>query len=251
MRVVWLLSILLALRANSIHATNIWISPSGTSSAPPADPSELPVLRPSGTAYVWAQVDPGRELLNWSLNVHTSNPNVANLTGVRVYNPLIGGTASHPPPKHIHRYEYVNEPAPDENGQSIEGFSGYTVTNSTVIGAGIGEFTASIEASLDPRYYDPDNLAFLIAAITYKAAERGTTGLYLQIGPNGLNNANERSRDTEVVFGAITDPALNGESGRNLDSATPEAHITVTEPSTLLFFCTGFMALCSRLARRR
>jgi hypothetical protein len=244
MRVVWLLSIVLALNATSTHATNIWISPSGTSSAPPADPSEIPVLGPSGTAYVWARPDPEQTLLNWELNIHADNPGVINLTRVDVLNPLLGQLTSGTIYLYILRYEFISEPAPASDGQSIMSFQGYTVDNTTAVGAGLGPNSIPF----DP-YYDSVNDSWLIAEITYRSIGRGMTGLYLQ--HQGLNNLGQGASDTEVVFGTLTDPGLNGVSGRNMDSATPDAHIIVPEPSTLLCFGTGCMALSSRLTRRR
>jgi hypothetical protein len=71
----------------------------------------------------------------------------------------------------------------------------------------------------------------------------GSTDLFLQIGINGLNNVGENSAATDVVFGALTDPPLNGLTGRNMDSATPEACIVVPEPSTLLLGTVSLLAL--------
>jgi hypothetical protein len=204
----------------SANATNFWISPSNTSSAPPANAGAIPTLPNSGTMYVWGKVDPDKTLANWSLIIETSAAGAINFTSVDVLNPVLGVVQFPPPPKNILRYEFVNEPAPAGGGQSIMNFQGFTVANSAAIGAGIGPFTTA----QDPNY-DAVNDSWLLASIPYSAAGGANADIYLKIGTNGLNNQGGSSADTNVILGALTDPALNGGSGREQRSATPEAHI--------------------------
>jgi hypothetical protein len=63
-----------------------------------------------------------------------------------------------------------------------------------------------------------------------------------------LNHQGDASQEINVIFGALTDPALNGFSGRNMDSATPEARMVVPEPSTFLL---GFIGLLGILMTSR
>ena len=78
----------------------------------------------------------------------------------------------------------------------------------------------------------------------------GSTELWLQIGPVGLLNVNQESSDTEVVFGALSDTPLNGNTGREIDSDTADAKIFVPEPSTLALVTFGFLGIVV-LERRR
>ena len=66
------------------RAANFWLSTSddvGAGSLPPTDSSEIPVvdqgMNSSGSFFIWARPDQGKSLplLNWSLNVVSSNPN--------------------------------------------------------------------------------------------------------------------------------------------------------------------------------
>ncbi len=214
-------------------ATNIWLSASETSSTPPTDPSQIPKLRSSGTAYVWAQVNLEKTLVNWELNIHTNAPGVIEFSGVEVPNPKLGESGD--PPKDIRRYEFVAEPPPALDGQSIDSFQGFTVANTDTIGLGLGPMAAE----LDPLY-DAANDSWLIAEIDYVSAGKGRTDLFLQ--HVGLNNDGEGAGDIDVIFGALTDPPLNGLAGRDQNSATPEAHI-VPEPSTGTLIVVGFLGL--------
>jgi hypothetical protein len=220
MRNLLAIAIVLVLTVASANATNFWISSSNTSSAPPANAAAIPTLPNSGTMYVWGKVDPDKTLLNWSMIVETSAPGAINFTSVDVLNPVLGVISFPPPPKNILRYEFTNEPAPDAGNQSITNFQGFSVANTAAIGAGLGAFTSA----QDPNY-DAVNDSWLMAAISYSAAGAANADVYLKIGTNGLNNQGASSADTNVIFGALTDAALNGGTGREQRSATPEAII--------------------------
>lgn len=239
--IILAIAIVLVLAVGRASATNFWLSPSNTSSAPPANADAIPTLPKSGNVYVWGRPDAEKTLINWSLNIHTSNPGVINFTGVNVVNPLLGHVASPPPPDEIRRYELINEPAPADDGQSITSFRGLSVVGETgVLGVGIGPDTTALPV-MDP-YYDATNDSWLLASIAYAANGGGSTNVYLQIGMNGLNNLSQNSAATNVILGALTDPALNGFSGRNQDSASPEARI-IPEPSSVVVAVLGMLAL--------
>ena len=240
MRTTLATAIVLAVSIPQANATNFWLSPSNASSAPPADVSGIPRVPSSGSVYLWGQTDPDETLQNWSLHVHTGNPGVINFTGVDVLNPKLGETIFDEPPKDVLRYEIIHEPEPTSDGQSLRHMRGLTVANENVIGVGIGPGAAT----LDP-FYDAVNNSWLLAEITYEAIGLGRTDLWLQIGANGLNNSGGGGGDIDVIFGALTDPALNGLI-REQDSLTPEAHV-VPEPATIFLGALGLLGLVAVL----
>jgi hypothetical protein len=250
MRNTLAIAIVLTLTVASANATNFWLSRSNTSSAPPGDVAAIPTLPPSGKAYVWGRPDAGKTLLNWDLNIHTSSPGVISFTRVNVLNPLLGQiTVPRPLPVTLplKRYEFINDSSVSPNvvapdGQSVL-FAGFSVANTNTVGAGIGPQT-TVPPFMDPNY-DSSNDSWLMAEITYEAIGTGMTDLFLQIGVHGLNHQNEASDQVDVILGALTDPPLNGFSGRNMDSATPEARTIVPEPSSFMLLAIGVLSLCA------
>ena len=103
-------------------------------------------------------------------------------------------------------------------------------TNIVYFGVGIGPHSEH----LDPAY-DPVKDSWLLATVDYDVIGLGHTDLFLEIGQHGLNNAEERSSDTEVVFGDSVDEPRNGETGRLQPTTNPQARIwSVPEPSTMV-----------------
>lgn len=233
MRNILALVTALALTAGTVQAdTFFWINGSDSDGG---DPGIGQLDASGGTGYIWARPDAEKTLANLSLNL-VSDSAAVELTGVNVINPVMSQSGF--PPKDVVRWEF-DSPG-NVAADAITGFGGFTVTSGDRIGAGIGPFTTSI----DPQY-DADSNAWLIASFDYNVAgDASNAGLWLQIGSNGANNAGERSADLNVVFGDPSDPALNGEADREVNSATVDATFgegggggggpQVPEPSTLI-----------------
>ena len=216
------------------EATSIWLS--GSNTIPGGTfAGEVPSLGASSgsvgnAVYIWARPDSGKTLVNWSLNIVSTNSAVIDFTGATVHNPVVTT---------VKRYEStgpgtLSSPAPD----SIDGFQAFTITGSEV---GIGPGTTAS----DPLY-DATTDAWLMATILFDAVGAGSTDLFLQIGSNGINNQGDISANTSVIFGALTDPGLNGDTGRGVNSLTADATIRVPEPTLLTLFAVGGLVLIGR-----
>ncbi|MFV2067844.1 MAG: PEP-CTERM sorting domain-containing protein [Pirellulales bacterium] len=221
--------------------TMLWINDSDSNAGTPG----IGVLNPRGsTAYLWGRPDGDETLLNLSLNL-VSDSAAVSLTGVSVVNPVISpGIGFHAKAFVRHEFDSPGDIAAD----AITGFRGFTVTSAKRIGVGMGPLTGAGAPNFfqDPNY-DAVNDAFLIASFDYSVAgDAGDAGLWLQIGAFGLNNAGGRSEDVNVVFGNPNDPALNGEAGREQNSATADAIFYIPEPSTLLLAGLTVVALVGR-----
>jgi hypothetical protein len=226
MRKVFAILAVLGMAASTVNANTLfWIS--GSNTAPGV--SEQPSLNASGTGnkfYIWGRPEEGKTLRNMSLNVVSTNDAALNFTDIEVINTLLGQITFPPPPKDIRRFEFVNDPAPGSPDQFVN-FGGFSVTDAGPIGAGMGADTASLEGE---NYNEASN-AFLIAAVTYDAvgAMGSSTDIFLQVGPNGINNVGGSSSDLNVIFGLASDPPLNANDNRQVNSATYDAKITVGE----------------------
>ncbi len=236
--------------ALAINVSHVWLSTTGT--IPPGPTfGDVPEVNlhssdPSQEIYVWGRPAVDKTLEAWSLNLRSSHPDVIRLTGVTVHNPFLGTTG----PllnKDIFRHEFVadsnNDALDDETGPDLlQRFQGFRTGNHTVIGAGMGSGTTAF----DPLY-DTVNDAWLMATVSYEMKSVGHTELYLQIGSNGWLHdleSGEGSINESVVFGDPTDPGLNGNNDRQIDSATPDATIwTVPEPPTSVLLAVALVGI--------
>lgn len=246
------ITVLVAILSVNVEAMPIWLSgsdaiPGGTF----AGEAPLLIAAPGSTGNavnVWARPDAGKTLRNWSLDLRSTNPGVLDFTSATVYNPQVGSIPS--PPSSLDRWEFTTNgtivaPAADR----IDNLSGFTIT---VGDLGIGPATSTATnppfSELDPLY-DSVGDVWLLATVFYDILGTGTTDLFLQIGANGINNDGGVSADIGVVFGALTDPALNGNTGRQIDSLTADATITVRGgpivpvPAAVWLFGSGLLGL--------
>jgi len=216
----------------SLFAANFWLSTSNdvtTGSQPPASVAGIPQIargfNGSGSFFIWAKPDPGETLLNWSLNVVSSNPNVLSLMSANVstYNPILNAQ------NNARRWEFVGEPTTTSSApgnEVLERVLGFSLQlDPANVGLGIGSGLTAAEA--DPF---AANDSWLIAKIDYVTKNNlGSTDVFLQIGDAGINHSNEPSSMTDVFLGAISDQPLNGATQRNQSSTTPELTISVSD----------------------
>jgi len=198
--------------------TLFWINASSSDAGSPGIGS---LDAAGGTGYIWGRPDGGETLADLSLNL-VSDSAAVELTGVNTLNPVIAANVGFPP-KDVVRYEFDSPGT--VSASAATGFGGFSVTNQDRIGFGMGPNTgASAPAGFQDPNYDVANDAFLIASFDYSTmGDVSNAGLWLQIGSNGLFNAGGRSADVNVVFGDLGDPALNGASDREVNSATVDA----------------------------
>ena len=75
---------------------------------------------------------------------------------------------------------------------------------------------------------DATHDSWLIAEVKYNVlatGENSETRLFLEIGPIGMNHANDTTSDTFVVFGDATDMALNAHDDRGVHPGNVDAYI--------------------------
>ncbi len=258
------IGILLMLPVVPAFGANFWLDPMDPptippGSAPPATPEDVPMqmdVQVGDTLwyYIWGRPDEGQTLLNLSLNAVSSDESAIWFTDATVVNPRLAEASPPFVPNPIDRYEFpstpffVGDPDPDDDttkGVKVTNIGGATVANQEITGAGMGPNVADF----DPTY-DPQNDAWLIGSIHLMPKKPGHYDIFLQIGQNGLNNAGQSSSDTNVVFGALTDPGLNGNADRQQNSETPEATIwVIPEPSSIVLMGLGLLGLIA--LRRR
>jgi hypothetical protein len=80
--------------------------------------------------------------------------------------------------------------------------------------------------SLDPLY-DPITDAWLFATAYYDVIGPGKADLFLQIARIGIAGGGQHSSQIQVVFGDGSDPPLNGEENRQMNSLSPDGSILV------------------------
>lgn len=230
-----LVAVVLFLPGQTLGTVHIWLSETGTvapGSAFPVTSGAVPRIEPplgsSQTIYIWGRPDPGKSLVNISLNLVAETqplclptctiPDAIAFTGVTVFNDTFGNPS-------VKRFEYTDDststpPLPIEP-QRIEGVDGLRIFDTGSVPAiGIG-------STSDPRYDSAHN-SWLIAQVTYDVLTTGAgseTRLYLEIGPVGLNHAGEATGDASVIFGHATDVVLNGHDNRGIHPGSFDARI--------------------------
>jgi len=257
MRKVLALTIVLAFLHVNAHATNIWLSTVGAVGGGVTIEAPAVEVMDSGELFIWARPDEGQTLLNISLNLRTTTQGAIDLTGVSVLNPVVG--ASTALGKDYVRYEYRLDSdaelpywvAPKSNPSRLDGFGGYSVFGLDVIGVGFGPNTVAT----DP-WFDAAANAWLVGSVSYDVtgAPGATTELFLQIGAQGITDTNLNSPTVNIVFGNSSDPPLNAEANRGVNSATADATIMVVipEPSAVVLAVLGMLGLAAHgLGRRR
>jgi hypothetical protein len=236
--------------SSAVSIANFWISQHGAPSVGSKQPMtwgdvpQINRLSGSGTGsfYIWAKSAPNENLVNWSLDVVSTNANAIKLTNswVAPYNQTLNGITSGPDSER--RWEYSDEPPAGSVGDIIKDINGFSLFSDEGKGIGIGTVNSS-KSTPDP-YYHAGSDSWLIARIDYVV---GTTPnlplsseIYLQIGSRGMSHCSvspcfvSSASDTSVVFGALSDSALkaglNGpvqQGQRGLRSSTSEAVFTV------------------------
>lgn len=228
MRKVFAILALLGMAASTAQANMlVWINDPATAASVSDQPTINAGAGSTGNVFeIWARPEADMTLANVSMNVVSSNAAVLNFTDVEVLNPVLGRITFPPPAKDILRYEFVNDPAPGVDPDQITNFGGFSVTNAAAIGAGMGPDTASLDSG-----YSAALDAFHIANVTYSVtgANGSSTDIFVQIGPNGINNAGGSSSQLNIVFGNAADPALNANDNRGVNSATYDARVNVGE----------------------
>jgi len=256
MRNILAVCVIVALTAMNANAIEIWLSDVGTVGGGVSQGvANVSAAAGANSVYVWRRPDAEKTLTNIALNVRSTDDGIIDFTGVTMFNPTlldIGVVFA--------RYEFKNDSSqglvPSADGNRMDNISGFTVANTDVIGKGMGSWSVG----QGDAYYDAAADAFLIAQLDYNAvgALDSTTDLYLQINENGINHEGESSADAEVVFGAASDPALNGNNDRGVDSLTADATLTIgeggpiiPEPSTVLLAMLGLVGLGFHGCRKR
>jgi len=242
-------ALLIAVASSANAQTRLWLG-----GPTPGDVPMLDGLQLGDEVWVdiWAQTDPAEgdnQLLNVSLNLVSSDPNVVDWHSIDFLNPVLVPQSGFPP-KDVVRFEFVNDSSSnppleaDANGDLV-GASGFSVTGKERTGAGIGGLTTG----LDPDF-NSDTGAFLLARAHGWIAHPGHTDLNLQIGENGLNYNGERSSDVTVVFGDSVNDPLNGEADRGVSSDAADGVIWAEpEPGSIVLLLLGSLGL--GLVRRR
>jgi hypothetical protein len=213
MKKSFVVAALVVLCATTANATNMWLSLDNAGSPLGEVPMVMQHPGDEGWLYIWVRPDQGRTLQNFSLDVRPDHSDVIWFTGGLVPNPILGFIPIPGPDPPFSRFEFTNDSdgADDTPGTpddadlgmlELKGLQGFSVANSARIGVGLGPDTAD---GTDPGY-NPATDAWLLGSIHWKAHRPGHLGLFMQIGSNGLNNAGESSIETNVVFGAPTDP---------------------------------------------
>ncbi len=217
----------------SASATSIWLTPTNSlpaGSVPPQNASEIPQVNRgfgnTGSFFIWAEPDASKTLLNWSLNIVSSDPNIVQFTtsSVNSFNPDLNSMPN------VRRWELINEhqslQVPEPKLERIQGFSLFNQASS---GIGIGTGPDAAGGSMVPDPFAANN-SWLIAQVDYVTGSiPGNAEVFLQIGDAGINNLGEESSMTSVVFGALTDTALNASTARKQNSETPELIFTVED----------------------
>jgi hypothetical protein len=225
--------VVLAVPGQSSATVNIWLSTSGTTSSLfPATPFAVPVFQPylggSESIFIWGRPDPGKSLVNLSLNLFAETqpictpecvtPNAIAFTSATIFNPQFGEPT-------VTRFEYVDDstaaPPLPITPNRVDGITGVTIfENGAIPPVGIGSMA-------DPGY-DTSNNSWLIAKVDYAAlstGENSQTRLYLEIGHIGLNHAGESTAACSVIFGDALDEPLNGLGDREMPSGNFDALI--------------------------
>jgi hypothetical protein len=243
--------LLFSISCGQIWAANFWISKSndlciGQSCAhlnPPTSAVESKNHLPTdsqGTFYIWARPDDQKTLGVWGLNVKSSNPSVVSLSlaqdAVDIYNPSLGTLTGVP----ANRWETVAEPVGttfddfDNEVPMIEYYGIRAATlryhgfNSNPRGLGVG--TSNFDGTLDDTFYNASTNAWLLASVNYNVhGQNGdSASIYLQIAKSGMSQNGEDSSAMSVVFGQTSDPGLNANTQRGINSATADYVINIS-----------------------
>lgn len=222
--------------ANSV--ASFWLSQHGSASLGSTMPTgvaatphvTLSAGAAGGSLYLWAQPAAGKDLVNWSLNVATSNPEVMALVGAEIsdYNPILNPPATGASIRR--RWQYVDEPALVIAGTPrLEGLKGFSLSPplppDDLLGQGVGI------GPMNLAYADPLRSAtgaWVLARIDYKlGGQTGAAEIYLEIGDLGANHLNESAAETSIRFGSADDAPLSAAAGsggqRGVGSSLPDA----------------------------
>lgn len=207
----------------AVQATNtyFWLSTQGFPSVSPlpGSPGAVPEFdnfntQPGGSFYIWGRPEAGQTLKNWSLNLLVSDSSILTFTSSEVYDSSV---------TFVNRWQGSGEPAGTTN--QIKNIAGFSQTNG---GLGIGGGTQGSDL-----YYDSVRNGWLLAKVNYSLqtfTTYKTANLFLQIGSLGMSNTVGDSSDVDVVFGHLTDNALNAANAddggqRQTSSANPDGII--------------------------
>jgi len=237
-------------------AARFWLSASASGEVggiPPANAEMIPSITQGGIGstgqlFIWATPELGKTLANWSLRVVATHPEVVAFPA----SPAQPSSVDEPygrglTPTTFRRWESWNEPAGipaqvnNEPVTVLEDLAGFSFNiGGNQVGVGIGAAGGGGAYPDSFHFGDTTTGAWLLARVNYTILGPGHSEVYLQIGSLGINHledANQplpNSEYTNVVFGALTDPALNAgarpTAGRLKNSATPEALITIISP---------------------
>jgi hypothetical protein len=241
-----LLVLLLSLTCVTLEAANFWISSVGNptlGSSPPTSQVETKNHLPTdtqGTFYIWARPDAGKNLGVWGLNVKSTNPSVVSLSlaqdAVDVYNPSLGTLSGVP----ATRWESAFEPSgttSDDFDNEVPTIEYYGIRGTALryhgflsdpLGLGIGP--GNSDGTLDDTLYNATTNSWLLASVNYNI--HGTNGqsasIYLQIAESGMSQNGEESSAMSAVFGLTSDPGLNANTQRSVNSATADYVINIS-----------------------
>ncbi|MCA9260174.1 MAG: hypothetical protein KDA61_13275, partial [Planctomycetales bacterium] len=172
---------------------------------------------PTVPLYLWGAVDPGEILVNWSLSLYADDSAVIDFSDVEIYNPP-GGKAP--------RYEYVFDSSPSSVTalsfqtspvDRIDGMQAFTIDPAN--GEGADAVTP------DASYAGGD--AWLFATVLLTPVATGSTDLYLEIGPRGLNNYGESASLQTVTLGQDSDVAYSAYQTTTIPGDTADVQISL------------------------